>query len=136
MAVLFTLCSLSSIRYTGLVKSPMKVSRSLVVTKILASFSFITFVMASRAVCNCAVGSQLPSPFTPLPFAPFPPFPRAGADAGFSALFVSTAAIHHCSREREDFQRLLVLRRLYITLLLFVEYNLRLCAETADHDIQ
>ena len=78
----------------------MNVSLSLVVTNIFDSFSFITLVMVSSALCSCAEGSQVPSLGVPaLPFAPLPPLGLA-ADAAFdfSALFASTAPMHHCSK--------------------------------------
>lgn len=99
MGVLFTLCSLSRIKYTGRVMSPIKVSLSDVVRKIWDSFSFSTLHMMSSAVCSCDDESQLPSLAAAFPLA----FPRPRATGtvadDFSAAFVSTAAMVHCSRK-------------------------------------
>lgn len=62
MAVFLTLCSLSSSIYTGRVRRPTKVSRSLVVRKSLPSFSFITLAMTSSADWSWAALSQWSSP--------------------------------------------------------------------------
>jgi hypothetical protein len=77
----------------------MNVSRSEVVTNMRANFNRNTLLMMSRAVCNCAEESQLPSLVAPF-FVPFPPLPLPTVDeADFSAAFVSTAAMIHCSKK-------------------------------------
>lgn len=78
----------------------MKVSRSEVVTKILANFNFITLLITSSAVWSCPEESQFTSLFAlALDLAPFPPRPlAAGAEADFSVALVSTAATVHCSK--------------------------------------
>lgn len=99
--VLFlTLASLSRIKYTGRVNKLTKVSRSEVVTKILASLSFKTLLMMSIAVFSWVEESQWPSLPTPaFGFAPLRPLPTPLVDAGFSAALASTADIVHCSRK-------------------------------------
>ena len=79
----------------------MKVSRSLVVRKILASFSFMTLDMTSRADCSWAALSQLPSlSLAAEDFALIPLLARdTGAVEDFSAALVSTQAMVHCSRK-------------------------------------
>ena len=97
--VFFTRCSLSPIRYTGRVNSPINVSRSDVVTKIFPSLSRKTLHMVPSADSSWAEESQLPSlptSFLPLGF----PRPRMGAAVDdFSAALVSTAEMVHCRRK-------------------------------------
>src|SRR5690606_7643923 len=101
MGVLFTLCSLSRIMYTGRVNRPMNVSLSDVVMKILDSFNFKTLHMMSRAAWSCDEESQLPSLSLAAAFPlGFPlPLDMGTVDEDFSAAFVSTVAIVHCSRK-------------------------------------
>lgn len=101
MLVFFTRCSLSRIMYTGLVSSPMNVSRSDVVRKIFPSFSLSTLHIVPRADSSWADESQLPSLLVFASFLPLGlPRPRAGtAIDDFSAALVSTAAIVHWSRK-------------------------------------
>lgn len=97
IGVVLTRCSLSSIMETGRVSSPTKVSLSLVVRKILDSFSLSTLHMMSRAAWSCVAESQESS--LDAPFLGFPRPRAAGAVDDFSAAFVSTAATVHWRRK-------------------------------------
>ena len=97
IGVALTRCSDSRTMYTGLVNRPMKVSLSLVVRKILDSFSFNTLHMTSKALCSCVIEAQT-SCFAGAFFAL--PRPRAtGMVDDFSAALASTPAMVHWRRK-------------------------------------